>query len=77
MSATKTKNCRCCDGSGKEIDHKAMGKQLRAEREKLDMSLTYVAGRIGISKAYLHDLESGKRYWTDAKLSSYRAVLKL
>ena len=77
MAENKTRNCRCCAGSGKEIDSKAMGRQLRAERKDADISLTWIADLMGMSKAYLHDLESGKRYWTEDKIKRYRASLKL
>lgn len=75
MAKVKTKNCRCCEGSGREIDHFAVGMDLRAIREKAGKSLTFVADDMGISKAYLHDLEFGKRYWNRKLINQYQAAL--
>lgn len=39
---------------------KALGRRLRAARERQDLSLSEVARRAGISKAYLSQLENGE-----------------
>ncbi|MGO3040560.1 helix-turn-helix domain-containing protein [Corynebacterium variabile] len=42
-----------------QYDHQRMGSALRAEREKVGLSLTEAAGRAGIGKSTLSVLESG------------------
>lgn len=76
MAKVKTKNCRCCAGSGQEIDHLVTGRALRSRREKAGYTLTRVAGDMDISKAYLHDLEAGKRYWNQDLIQRYHLALK-
>lgn len=68
----KTKNCRCCDGTGREIDHGQMGQRMREARMRIPLTLTAVARRMKLSIAYVHDLECGKRYWTNDLLDLYQ-----
>ena len=55
--------CQRCAGTGYEPDHAAIGARHRHVREGLKMSLREAAGKIGISAAYLSDLERGNRAW--------------
>lgn len=53
------KECPYCFGSGKV--KQISGNWLRAERVKKNLSLRFVARKIGISAAYLSDIERGRR----------------
>ena len=55
--------CRRCAGTGYEVDHSAVGQEYRARRERLGHSLRTVASTVGVSVAYLSDLERGHRAW--------------
>ncbi len=47
------------------IDHEKTGLLVRRKRKELDLALSAVAGRAGISTSYLSELERGDRGWTD------------
>lgn len=68
----KTKSCHCCDGSGVELDHVAVGAVMRAHRESKNLSLETVAGFMDLSTSYLSDLERGRRNWTEDKVARFR-----
>lgn len=72
----KTKNCKHCDGSGREMDHVSFGSFLRSERKKTGRSMTFIAGILNVSKAYLHDLEFGRRRWNEDLIQRYHLALK-
>jgi len=55
--------CHRCAGTGFEPDHAAVGREYRSRREKLGWSLRSAGERIGVSAAYLSDLERGNRAW--------------
>jgi hypothetical protein len=73
---SKPKACRCCEGSGEEKDHAAIGAALRSDRKKRKVSMSKVAIRMGFSIPYLYDLEYGRRNWTDAKVTAYRKAIE-
>ena len=58
------RNCKRCGGDGVEPDNKAIGRELRAQRESRCYSMREVAIAMGISSSYLGDLELGERRWT-------------
>lgn len=76
MADLKTKNCHCCDGSGKELDSRAVGAAMKAIRESRGISQTEVARRMKLSKPYICDLERGHRHWRDELIASYNKALK-
>lgn len=51
------------------------GRQLRARRLALALSLTEIAAALGISTPYLWDLEHGHRPMDEAKRRRYLAAL--
>lgn len=68
----RTKACHCCDGTGKELDHTVVGAEMRALREKAELTLDALAAKLGFTKPYLSDLERGKRNWNDDLIAGYR-----
>lgn len=55
--------CRRCAGTGYEPDHSQVGREYRTKRERMGLSLREVSRRVGVSVAYLSDLERGHRAW--------------
>jgi len=58
------------------IDQRATAKKARISRLIKRLSLTEVAKTMNISKAYLSDLERGKRLWTKEKWNNFVKALK-
>lgn len=72
----KKKACHCCSGSGKELDHSAVGNGLRSLREKSGLSQGAVGRKMGkFQKMYISDLERGFRKWTAGKIAAYKKAL--
>jgi predicted transcriptional regulator len=76
MADLKHQDCHCCEGSGKELDHKAVGSVLRNHRVVKGITQTSIADRMGLSKPYLSDLEHGKRAWRPSLIKAYEKALK-
>ena len=55
--------CQRCAGTGFEPDNHALGARHKAEREALGLSLRAAGVLVGVSAAYLSDLERGNRTW--------------
>lgn len=72
----KMEPCKYCDGSGKQIDQKALGATLKAEREAVGISLRTMAYWMNISAPYLSDLERGNRAWHTERINAYRGIVK-
>jgi transcriptional regulator with XRE-family HTH domain len=68
----KTKSCRCCGGSGKEVDSAALGAELRQGREAKGLTQDWVATQMRVSNTYLSELERGGRRWNEDLLSRFR-----
>lgn len=68
----KKKSCRCCQGSGKELDHKAVGAEMKKVRNAAGLSQAALGKRMNFSSAYLCDLEQGYRNWTEALIERFR-----
>lgn len=68
--------CRRCKGTGLELDHVAIGIEMRAKRVKAGYFLIYVANMIGVSFSYLSNLENGKRNWTIRRIEQYLEAIK-
>lgn len=71
----KTAECSHCDGTGKQVDHAAIGKVMRELRRKKGISLTEFSHLMNFSIPYLSDLELGKRNWTPQRIDRYREAL--
>lgn len=70
----KTKPCHCCNGTGTEMDHAAIGKRCRDIRVGNKISLRELARQLGYSAAYLSDLEKGKRNWRRELIEKYEEL---
>ena len=71
----KTILCPKCHGKGRTIDPFAIGAVLRAERKIARFGLREVAREMAISAPYLHDLEHGRRAWTQDMIDRYRQII--
>lgn len=71
----KTRNCRYCSGTGKEIDSVSVGNEMLALRKAKDVKQCNVAEFMGYSAAYISDLEKGKRGWSDRLIASYKSAI--
>lgn len=76
MSELPLEECRECDGTGKQWDHRAIGNLLRKEREAIKISSRQLADAMEIGYAFLSDLERGRRNWTEEKITRFREALK-
>ncbi len=56
-------------------DARKIGEDLRLARKRARIGLREMAGEIGVSSGYLHDLEHGRRNWTLKVLTDYNAAL--
>lgn len=68
----KKKSCRCCQGSGKELDHKAVGLEMKKLRNSTGLSQAALGKVMGVSAAYICDLEQGYRNWSEALVARFR-----
>lgn len=66
--------CPNCNGKGKI--RTVLPESLRAIRNKKGLTLEQFGKRIGISKMYASDLETGRRRVTDRILKAYLALAK-
>lgn len=55
--------CRTCGGRGWMRTDAEQGALLKQDRLHVHLTLTYVAGAMGFSASYIHDLEAGRRAW--------------
>jgi predicted transcriptional regulator len=71
-------DCPKCSGTGKIKDNASVAEEVKRFREKHSLTLTEVAKEMGLTKAYISDLEHARRTWSDALEKRYcDAVLKL
>lgn len=70
------KQCPLCGGSGEVHEDREIGAALQKERIDSGISLRTLGGRLGLSAAYLSDLEHGKRRWNADRVSRFREGLK-
>ena len=68
--------CKRCGGSGVEQDNVKIGMVRRLRRQSAQMSLRELSSIIGISHAFLSQLENGKRRWTQALSDKYLAAIE-
>lgn len=71
----KTEPCKYCDGTGRQIDQKQLGKELRKARESAGMSLRDMATALKLSAPYLSDLERGNRGWSTELIARFKSKL--
>lgn len=72
----KTKACHCCEGSGRELDHKEVGAAMRALRKKKGLTLKQTGRRMSprLHVTYLSDLERGNRNWNLSLVAQYEKI---
>lgn len=68
----RTKNCRRCAGSGKELDNKSVGREMHQLRNSRGLTQTVVAGNMNFSSAYISQLEKGLRDWSHDLVKAYQ-----
>lgn len=72
----QTKPCHCCAGSGRELNHVAVGSEMRALREFHRLTLAGMSNRMKLSLSYLSDLERGRRNWNDDLITKFKEACK-
>lgn len=71
LGEPRTRRCRHCAGTGKEVNHSILGKRLKKIRSKSGLSLREIAERLGFSHVYVYELELGRRNWSKNLISDY------
>ena len=69
-------DCQHCNGTGRAIDHRALGNHLRSKRVSRLMSLREMARRMNFTAAYLSDLEKGRRQWSKKLIDLFEKGLE-
>lgn len=72
---TKTKSCRCCHGTGEELNHKAIGAEMRKLRKSRGLIQKWVADKMGLLKSNLCALEKGQRNWNPELIHAYKKAV--
>lgn len=74
----KVNGVRCfgCEFCRHEVDHAALGHDLRAEREKAGMAQSEVGKLMKVSYGFVSDLENGRRNWTPQMIDRYLAAVR-
>jgi len=72
----KQKPCKRCNGTGLEPDPSEVGKRMRHMREKAGISLRDAADKMGVSAAYLSDMERGNRAFSSDRIRQLEEVCK-
>ena len=75
MNIDILKPCEHCNGTGKRYSDQ-QGAQLRHERKAAKLTLEVVAKRMGVSTAYVSDLETGKRALNHGLVERFRGAIK-
>ena len=71
------KPCRCCAGTGDEIDNEKIGLALSGLRLRARIGLREMARLLDISHSFLCQLEKGNRTWTDDLRIRYHKQINL
>ena len=75
LRMSKTKACHCCSGSGTELDHEAVGAEMRALRVAKGKSLRQVGKKMKLCAPYICDLERGHRTWRPDLIAQFKKAL--
>lgn len=70
-----TIRCKRCGGTGREQDDRAIGARWQAKRKAAGLSLRALGKKLGLSAAYLSDLECGRRRWSPENVKRYTNAL--
>lgn len=69
--------CPRCHGKGKVEDMYAIGAELRSKRERVGTPGIKIAAIMGITRAYLSDLERGRRQWSPRLIMNFSRALSI
>lgn len=74
----KINGVRCwgCAFCRHEVDHAALGHDLREVREKYGIAQREVAKLMAVSAGFVSDLEYGRRNWTPQMIDRYLAAVR-
>ena len=67
--------CQRCGDSGQIEDDHDIGAKMRSLREENGVTAREMARRLGLSAAYICDLELGRRRWNPSMEISYETLL--
>lgn len=73
---TATMPCPKCAGTGRVLDPRETGNEMRQMREKRRVSVHEMARRLNLSAPYISDLELGRRAFNAGLIQRYKAALK-
>lgn len=76
MVRLKTKSCRCCAGSGRELDDAETGAALRKLREASGIRQKTIAHSMGFTPPYIAGLEKGQRHWSPSLIQAYKRAVE-
>jgi len=68
--------CSRCNGTGVEPDWREVGSAMRAQRESSGWTAAKLAKKLHLSRAYISDLELGRRAWRRALREKYLEALQ-
>lgn len=72
----KLAKCEACNGTGKQIDQKALGAKMKKLRVTARISLRTLAKIMELSPPYISDLERGNRKWNTNLIERYEAACR-
>lgn len=67
--------CPKCRGRGVVVDPRKFGAMMREARAAKGISMRAMAKRIGISPAFLSDMELGNRPWPETRWKDFEEAL--
>lgn len=68
--------CPRCGGTGEIESDREVGERMRSLREGKGLTLREVSRRMGVSAAYVSDLERGRRAWNTSVTEKYFRALR-
>lgn len=72
----KLVKCPKCSGTGKIVDQRELGLEMKSLREKSGISLRQLAERLKISAPYLSDMERGNRNFSQDRVEQVKEICK-
>lgn len=71
-----TKSCRCCAGSGRELNNEEVGLAMRHLRESAGIKQKTIAHSMGFTPPYISGLERGNRSWSESLIAAYKRAVQ-
>lgn len=75
-SLIRLRKCRHCRGTGREWDHRAIGRALAVRRRDARVLLRQMSDEMKLSTTRIGDLEHGRRGWNKERISAYLRAVK-